>query len=133
VAFAAAWVDGSICDEEKQALHRVLLHLGYEPDEIAARLESTLEGPKLDTIERPKDLAVGLEMMRYALAVTLADGSLARHEVDFLVQLTAHLGLSKQALAILKLEAENLVGQADVPGLSSIVDRVEALLPDQQV
>lgn len=132
VAFAAAWADGSICDSEKEALDRVLVHLGFAPAEIQIRIAKAAEAPEPGSIEPPEDLAVRLEMMRYALAVTLADGSLARNEVDFLVQLAEQLGISSRALAILKVEAETLVGQRDVPGLSSIVGRVEALLPESQ-
>ena len=131
IAFAAAWADGSVCDHEKQALDRIFVHLGYQRSEIMAKIQSAMERPSLDPIDLPDDPSVRLEIMRYALAVTLADGQLAETEVNFLAQLTTHLGISSQTLAILKGEAEILVGDRGGQGNYSLVERVEALLPPE--
>jgi uncharacterized tellurite resistance protein B-like protein len=127
---AAAWADGSVCDSEKQALQRIMLHLGYLPDEVSQRLAGDLVNPDLEKIPFPEDPCLRLEIVRYAMAVTMADGSLEPSEIDFLLRLTEHLGLSSQTLAILKLEADQLVEQGGAPGPASIVPRVEALLPE---
>ncbi len=127
VAFAAAWCDGGICDQERQVLDQVLTRLGFDAAERASKVDEAARPPEPALAPPPEDFGVRLEMMRYALAVTLADNTLADHEEQFLARLAGHLGISGQALAILQVEAENLVGALPTPDL---LRRVEALLPD---
>lgn len=127
VAFAAAWCDGGICDQEREVLDKVLTRLGYDASERAVRVDEAARPPEPSLAAPPEDFGVRLEMMRYALAVTLADSTLAEHEEQFLAHLAGHLGISGQALSILQVEAENLVGALPTPDL---LRRVEALLPD---
>jgi tellurite resistance protein len=129
VAIAAAWSDGSVCDNEKRALQRIMQHLGYPPETLAERLAASAAQHGLESLSVPEDPALRLQMMRYAMAVALADGSLEDSEKDFLERLTRHLGFSPQALRILEMEAEQLAAQQGLSGESSIISRVEALLP----
>jgi tellurite resistance protein len=133
VAFAAAWADGQVGDEEKQALDRILSRLGYKRSEIMARIGAALEGPKSDVIEVPVDEASAIEVMRYALAVTLADGMLSQDEVNFLVTLAAHLGINSSTLSALGQEAQKLLGSQPLSGPKSSANRVEVLLPEARV
>ncbi len=134
VLFAAAWCDGDISDFEKQALDRVLQKLGFSRAEIMQMIAAALEGPSQDAIEIPDEPELGPQVMRYALAVGLADGQLSENEVGFLAKLAGHLRLSSAALDALKAEAEGLVADhADTPQGSDRFDRVEALLPDAKV
>lgn len=127
VVFAAAWCDGGICDQEREVLDRVLTRLGFDESERQARVEEAARPPEPALADPPEDFGVRLEMMRYALAVTLADNTLAAHEEQFLANLATHLGFSGQALAILQVEAESLVGALPTPDQ---LHRVEALLPE---
>lgn len=129
VVFSAAWADGSIGDEEKQALDRILIRLGYQRSEVMARISAALQGPQLDPIEIPVEPEAGLVIMRYALAVTLADGMLSQDEVGFLVKLAAHLGLDSATMSALGREAESLIGDRSTRTPLGIAERVEALLP----
>jgi hypothetical protein len=130
VIFAAAWADGTVADEEKQALDRVLSRLGYSRAEVMLLIGKALEGPRLEPIELPTEAPGTLEVMRYALAVTLADGSLSHTEITFLAQLASHLRLGSEALDALKGEAERLIGGRTASGPTSASQRVEALLPE---
>lgn len=129
VVFSAAWADGSIGDEEKQALDRILIRLGYQRSEVMARIAEALRGPQLDPIEIPIEPEAGLIIMRYALAVTLADGMLSQDEVNFLVKLADHLGLDSATMSALGREAETLIGDRSARAPAGIAERVEALLP----
>lgn len=129
VALAAAWSDGSVCDNEKRALGAIMDHIGLSPEMLAQRLQSQVSPPSLESLEVPEDFAFRLELLRYAMAVSMADGSLESGELDFLRKLTSHLGVSPQALRILRLEAEGLAREQGEPGPESLLRRVQALLP----
>lgn len=124
VAFSAAWADGAFCQEERLILEVILQNLGLDPEERAQRIAASTSPPPW--VPPPEDLGVRLLMMRYAMAVSLADGQLESDEAEFLVKLAQHLGISGRAFGILKLEVQKMVGSmADV----DLLARVEALLP----
>lgn len=124
VAFSAAWADGGFCDQEREILELILQTLGFAPQERRALIEASTSPPPL--ADPPEDISVRLVMMRYAMAVSLADGQLEAGEADFLVSLAKHLGISARAFGILKLEVQKMVGSmANV----DLLRRVEALLP----
>lgn len=125
-AFSAAWADGSFCHQEKAILEVILENLGLESAERQARIEACTSPPPL--APPPEDFSVRLLMMRYAMAVSLADGAIESGEAEFLVELAQHLGISARAFGILKLEVQKMVGS-----LASVdlLQRVEALLPQR--
>lgn len=111
--FAAAWADGEISDEEKMALDRVLVELGFQRSEIMERIAGALQAPKWDPIPMPEDAALKERVMRYALAVCLADAALNEDEVNFLHKLAEYLKISAQSLDKLKAEAERVMASKD--------------------
>ena len=126
--FAAAWADGSVGDQERVALTRILGLLGYSQPEIEERVASAMAGPCPDLIEVPDDEPTAVEILRYALAVMLADALLTQDEVNYLVKLAAHLKVGSAMLSALGREAEVLLAQVG-PDTASALGRVETLLP----
>lgn len=129
LALAAAWSDGAVCESEVQALVRVMEHLGYSADEISAWTSAPLEPRELTTLAIPAEPAARLEAVRYAMAVTMADGALEDSELQFLGRLAQHLKLNPQVLSLLCAEAQALVGRQGVTDTESFLRRVETLLP----
>lgn len=132
VVFAAAWADGNVGEQEQVALTRILGRLGFSEPELGERVRRALSGPCDAPIEAPfDDESAAVEMMRYALAVMLADGWLSQEEVNFLVKTAAHLKIGSATLSALGREAEKLVAQIG-QDRASAVERVEALLPERR-
>lgn len=129
VAAAAAWSDGTVCPSEARALDVILDHLGFSDPERTSLQERLAREVTLEEVATPDDPLTRLEMLRYAMAVTLADGSLEDRELDFLRRLVERMGLSQQALVILSLEADKLAAEGGTPSLETVATRVAALLP----
>lgn len=132
VIFAAAWADGQVGEQEQVALTRILARLGYPEPEREALVAQALIGPSaVLPIEVSADATTAIEIMRYALAVMLADGLLSQEEVNFVVGAAARLKIDSATLSALGREAEKLLAQIG-SDTASAVDRVEALLPESR-
>lgn len=90
-----------------------------------------MAGPCPDLIDVPDDEPTAVEILRYALAVMLADALLTQDEVNYLVKLAAHLKVGSAMLSALGREAEVLLAQIG-QDTASAVGRVEALLPNSR-
>lgn len=107
-----------------------MLRLGFQLAEIESKIGAALEGPQPAALDLPADKASALEIMRYALAVMLADGSLSQEEVTFLIKLGAQLGVDSATLSSLGREAERLLSARTAHGGRSSIEKIDALLPE---
>ncbi len=131
--FAAAWADGVVTDQEKMALDRVLVELGFDRGEIMNRIARALEAPKWDPIPMPEDTALKERVMRYALAVCLADGALNEDEVNFLHRLAEYLKMSAQSLNQLKVTAEKVMADREADSGRFFFEKATLAKIDQRV
>jgi hypothetical protein len=107
-----------------------MLRLGFERAEIEFRMDAAVGGPQPAALDLPADKASALEIMRYALAVMLADGSLSQEEVTFLIKLGAQLGVDSATLSSLGREAERLLSARTANLGRSSLEKIDALLPE---
>ena len=133
ICIAAAWTKGSINDQEKMALDRIHVQLGFSRAETMDLIGQALEsGPSGENIAIPGDPEVQKEFMRFALAVCFADGFLDPHEVNFLAKLANFLALPPNVLQELRDKAEAIVKPTDRAEISTPA-RLDALLPEQLI
>ena len=134
ICIASAWCDGQITDVEKQALDRILIHLGFSRAEVMRRIGEAVEsGPSGENIDIPCDREMQTEYMRFALTVCLADGELSPHKVKFLAELANFLSIPKELLEEIKAQADSILQPRDQAAIQGAPSRIDALLPPKPI
>jgi uncharacterized membrane protein YebE (DUF533 family) len=103
---ALAWADGFLNDEDAEAIARVAVYDGLDPDSLA-RIKSRIARPvTLDSIDLAR-LAIEDRLFVYAVASWMArlDGAVSRQESQMLATVASMLSLTPQECDRARVEA----------------------------